>query len=54
LIKERRSIKKGRVGFVLLTKSIVRAKPKEKRPLGRPRFRVEDNIKMGLKTTMQG
>jgi hypothetical protein len=48
-VKEIRSIKQGRVGFVLHTKSIVRAKPKEERPLGRPRCRWEDNMKMGLK-----
>ena len=37
-------IKSGRSAFKILT-----AKPTEKRPLGRPRRRWEDNIRMDLK-----
>ena len=37
-------MEEGRSAFKILT-----GKPTGKRPLGRPRFKLEDNIKMDLK-----
>ena len=37
-------MEEGRTAFEILT-----GKPIEKRPLGRPRLRLEDNIRMDLK-----
>ena len=52
MIKSRRLRWEGRVDRMEEGKSafeILRGKPKGKRPLGRPRRRWEDNIKMDLK-----
>ena len=52
MIKSRRLRWEGRVGRMEEGKSafeILRGKPKGKRPLGRPRRRWEDNIRMDLK-----
>ena len=54
VIKSRRMRWAGHVARTAERRGVYRGKPEDKRPLGRPRFRWEDNIKMDLQEVGYG